>query len=149
MKLVSKEYVSSDAINGNGAASGAWIFKKLDEAGVIFMDETFIHDLKPLFIVTNYSDVKFKHEVFCYGYIEIYAECVNITPARIDVRMELYHRVPKIINSVTNKKVLATTATFSYTLLDMETRKIFKIPKDIIKKHKDLERGQDGNAADC
>lgn len=133
MELVYKRYVPGTYVNGNGAAMGCWIFEQFDDAGVIFMDEKFLNELEPVFIVTNSSEMKFKKEIFSYGHIEIYAKCTNATPARIDVYMELFHRLPKNL-SQDDTKMLATTATFSYTLLDKKNRKIRKLPKHLIEK---------------
>lgn len=127
MRLLYKDIAPDGELNGNGSIKGGWIFEKMDYAALTIGSEDFIHQMPGIAAVTNAAEIKYHRPVFPHEYIEIWGDYSYISVGKFDVSLEFRERFRKSINWE-----LAATATFSFSLIDAETRKIVRIPKEVV-----------------
>ena len=128
MKLVYKTIVSNSDVNANNSASGGYLFGLLDYGAVTLISEQFVNRMPNKYqAVTASADIKYINSVFPFDFIEVYANITNITSAYVEVFVELNSR---------NKKSMCwertVTANFKFSIIDINTRKIVRIPKEVI-----------------
>lgn len=127
MRLLYKDIAPDGELNGNGSIKGGWIFEKMDYAALTIASEDFLFDMPGIAAVTNAAEIKYKSPVFPHEYIEIWGEYSYISVGKFDVSLEFRERFRK-----TNNWIVAATATFSFSLIDAETRNIVRIPREIV-----------------
>jgi acyl-CoA hydrolase len=126
-KLVYKGYTEHAQVNGNKSMCGAYLFDKIDISALTWMSEEFLTEMRGVYAVTNEVKMQFNKSVFPFGYLEIYAECVDITPARIDIKVEMMYR-----DRDTIEYEMATNAIVSFSIIDENTRKLKRIPREVM-----------------
>lgn len=126
-KLVYKGYTEHAQVNGNKSMCGAYLFDKIDISALTWMSEEFLSDMKGVYAVTNRVDMEFNKSVFPFGYLEIYAECMDITPGRVDIRVEMMYR-----QRDQKEFEMASNALVSFSIIDKNTRKLKRIPREVI-----------------
>jgi acyl-CoA thioesterase FadM len=128
MKLVIKTIIPCTEINSNGSTKGGYTFELMDYAGVTFLNELFVNTLPENHaLVTNDANIKYIRSIFAYDYIEIFAKLSDATSGRLITEVQLYSR-----NRKSTEWNLSATANFSFAIIDTNTRKIVRIPKEII-----------------
>lgn len=125
-----KEYITDDYCNIHGAIKGPWIFERLDNAGVIWIIDNIISQQSGISMVTIDTDISFKKPIYRYGYVEVFVKPVTISRSRIKLKAEMYY----VGREYKNKKILACTSTISFAFLEVGTRKIAKLRKEITDK---------------
>jgi len=125
--LVYKIYTGGAMINGHGSVYGGWIFDILDRAGLVWINENITSKMGSEAAATSAAKVKFHNAVMPFGFVEAYAECSDISVGNINVDVELYFREHNSKNSE-----LAASGTFSFSLVDRDTRKLQRVPREMI-----------------
>lgn len=132
MKLVLKQPIPGTKANSNGSTKGGYLFEIMDVAGVTMLNETFANIVPDNYsLVTNRADVKYIASVFVHEYIEVFAEITDITPASVTVGIVLNNR-----NRNSTEWTTAVTGSFSFSMIDTNTRKIVRIPREVINVNK-------------
>lgn len=127
MRLLYKNIAPAAELNGNGSTKGGWVFEKMDYAALTLASEDFMWKLPDFSGVTNSASIKYHGSVFPHEYVEIWGSYIDISPGKVDVYVECRQRLRK-----SNEWNVTATATFSFSLIDNKTRKIARIPKEII-----------------
>lgn len=127
MRLLYKDIAPDGELNGNGSVKGGWIFEKMDYAALTIGSEDFIHSMHGIAAVTNNAEIKYISSVFPHEYIEIWGDYSYISVGKFDVSLEFRQRYRK-----SNKWETCATGIFSFSLIDAETRKIVRIPKEVV-----------------
>jgi acyl-CoA hydrolase len=125
MELFVKTHLSGDKLNSNGTVRGAELFEYADVAGYTFCNEKFLLHRPDLMVATNNADFKFLGPAYAYGFVEVFAEVGEVTPARIDVRIKMMVRDNK-----DSEWRDCLRGTFSFTVISRETRKIHRLTKE-------------------
>ena len=125
--LVYKLYTGGVTVNGHGSVYGGWIFDILDRAGLVWINENITSKIGGVAAATSSATVKFHSAVMPFGFIEAYAECSDISVGNIDVDVELHYRK----NDSTESEV-AASGTLSFSLVDKDTRKLQRVPREMI-----------------
>jgi acyl-CoA hydrolase len=130
--LVYKLYTGGATVNGHGSVYGGWLFDILDRAGLVWVNENITSKMgDSTAAATSTATVKFHSAVMPYGFVEAYAECSDISVGNITVDVELYYRK----NDSTDAE-LAVSGTLAFSLIDKDTRKLKRIPREIIDANK-------------
>lgn len=129
MKLVIKTIIPCEELNSNGSTKGGYLFEIMDYAGVTILNETFVASLPEnhVLVTTHANDIKYINSVFAYDYVEVYAEITDISASSATVCVELKNRNKK--STVWETSVVGE---FKFSIIDVETRKIVRIPKEVI-----------------
>lgn len=127
MRLLYKDIAPDGELNGNGSIKGGWIFEKMDYAALTIGSEDFIHRMPGIAAVTNAAEIKYLVPVFPHEYIEIWGDYSHISAGKFDVALEFRERFRK-----SNTWEIAAKAMFSFSLIDAQTRKIVRIPKEVV-----------------
>ena len=127
MRLLYKDIAPDGELNGNGSIKGGWIFEKMDYAALTIASEDFIHTMPGVAAVTNNAEIKYISSVFPHEYIEIWGEYSYISPGKFDIDLEFRQRYRK-----SSEWIVSAKGTFSFSLIDAETRKIVRIPKEVV-----------------
>ena len=114
-------------VNGHGTVYGGWIFDILDRAGLTWINENITSKMNSEAAATSAAKVKFHNAVMPFGFVEAYAECIDISVGNITVEVELHYR-----KSDSTEPEIAATGTLSFSLVDRDTRKLQKVPREII-----------------
>ena len=128
MKLVIKQTIPGKRANSNSSTKGGYLFELMDIGAVTMLNESFANrgpDSQAL--VTNSADVKYITPVFIYEYVEVLAEITAISPGSVTVAIVLNKR-----NNKSTEWVKAVTGNFSFSLIDVKTRRITRISREII-----------------
>ena len=125
--LVYKLYTGGATVNGHGSVYGGWLFDILDRAGLVWMNENITSKIGGVAAATSSATVKFHSAVMPFGFVEAYAECDDISVGNITVNVELYYRK----NDSTNSE-LAASGKLSFSLVDKDTRKLQRVPREMI-----------------
>jgi acyl-CoA hydrolase len=125
--LVYKLYTGGAKVNGHGTVYGAWLFDILDRAGLVWINENITSKMGDVAAATSSATVKFHSAVMPFGFVEAYAECSDISVGNITVDVDLYYR-----ESDSTRAELATSGTFSFSLVDRDTRKLQRVSREII-----------------
>ena len=127
MKLCYKDIAPASQKNGNDGIKGGWIFEKMDYAALTILSEEHLSDLSGVFTVTHSANVKFVNSVYPHDYVEIYASIVDISHTTFFINVEFKTRKRK-----TKEWVTSAIADFNFVLLDEKSKKISRIPREII-----------------
>lgn len=128
MTLVFKTIIPCDEINSNDSAKGGYLFELMDYGAVTLINERFVHTLpENHHAVTNAGEIKYIKPVFAYDYIEVHAEIRDISPGNVTVETVLNSRHKK-----SNAWERAAIATFKFSIIDTDTRRIVRIPKEVV-----------------
>lgn len=128
MKLVFKTIIPLSEVNSNSSTKGGYIFELMDYGAVTLINEIFVHALpENHHAVTNTGEIKYIKSVFAYNYIEVYAEIIDVSPGSVTINTVLNSRDRK-----SNNWDCAATATFKFSIVDANTRRIVRIPKEVI-----------------
>jgi acyl-CoA hydrolase len=129
MKILFKDIAPAGENNGNGSVLGGWIYSKMDNAALTIASDHWLHKIPNVAAVTNSAEIKYVRSIFANDYVEIWGEYVDASPAKVDIILKAYNR-----NGIKKDKEygLCATAIFSFTLIDNDTRKIVRIPREII-----------------
>ena len=125
--LVYKLYTGGATVNGHGSVYGGWLFDVLDKSGLVWINENITSKMGGIAAATSSATVKFHSAVMPFGFVEAYAECSDISAGNITIDVELYYRK----NDSTDAE-LAVSGTLSFSLVDKDTRKLQRIPREII-----------------
>jgi acyl-CoA hydrolase len=131
MKLYYKDIAPADERNGNGSLKGGWIFEKMDYAALTILSEEHLSNLSDVFTVTHNANVKFINSVYPHDYVEIYASIVDISHTTFFINVEFMTRKRK-----SKEWITSATADFNFVLVDKESKKISRIPREIINEFK-------------
>jgi len=124
-KLVWKVHLVADHVNAGGTVSGGRLFDMADVSAYTMINETFLTERPDIAVVTNSADVKFIAPAYAYGFIESYAEIIEVTPARINLSITMQYRDNRSLDWYD-----CFVGTFSFTCLDKATRKVYKMSKE-------------------
>jgi len=128
MKLVYKAIIPSTETNSNGSTKGGFIFELMDFSGVTYLNELFVNQLpENEALVTNEASIKYISSVFAHDYIEIFADLISISPGNVTVNVELHSRDKK-----STEWKLSANAVLSFTIINTDTRRVVRIPREII-----------------
>ena len=129
MKLLFKEIAPAGENNGNGSVLGGWIYSKMDNAALTIASDHWLHRIPNVAAVTNSAEIKYIKSIFANDYVEIWGEYGNISAGKVDVVLKGYTR-----NAIKKESEysLCATSVFSFSLIDLTTRKLVRIPKEII-----------------
>ena len=125
--LVYKLYTGGAMVNGHGTVYGGWIFDVLDRAGLTWINENITSKMGDTAAATSSSSVKFHSAIMPFGFVEAYAECIDISVGNITVEVELHYR-----KSDSTEPEIAASGTLSFSLVDRDTRKLQRVPREII-----------------
>ena len=125
--LVYKLYTGGAMVNGHGSVYGGWIFDILDRAGLVWINENITSKMNSEAAATSAAKVKFHNAVMPFGFVEAYAECIDISVGNITVEVELHYR-----KSDSTEPEIAASGTLSFSLVDRDTRKLQRVPREII-----------------
>jgi len=117
--------------NGNNTVKGGWLFEKMDYAALTVISESFYHRYPNLRAVTSSADVKYKNPVHPHDYIEIWSEIKEVTSAQVSVGIVLKTR-----KRYGAEWIVATTGNFNFVFVDSETKKLSRIPREVINETK-------------
>lgn len=128
MKLVYKTITPVSETTSNGSISGGYTFEIMDYSGVTAINEAFLNSIDEKHAaVTTDASIKYVLPVFAYDYIEVYAEIVDVTRGSIEVNTVLKSRGRK-----SKDWKDCAYATFKFSIIDLDTRRIVRIPKEVI-----------------
>lgn len=128
MRLLYKDIAPSGEINGNGSIKGGWIFEKMDYAALTIASEDFFWATdESIVAVTNSASIQYHNSVFPHEYVEIWGDYDDVSPAKLNTKLEFRQR-----KRHTNTWEVVATAVFSFSLINKETRKIVRIPKEVV-----------------
>lgn len=128
MRLLYKDIAPAGEVNGNGSVKGGWIFEKMDYAALTIASEDFFWKMPDRVVaVTNSASIQYHSSVFPHEYIEMWGEYEDISPAKVNTKIECRQR-----KRHTNEWETVATGVFSFSLIDKETRKIVRIPKEVV-----------------
>ena len=125
--LVYKLYTGGATVNGHGSVYGGWLFDILDRAGLVWINENITSKMGGTAAATSSATVKFHHVVIPIGFVEAYAECRDISAGSITIDVDLYYR-----KNDSTKSEVAVSGTLAFSLIDKDTRKLQRIPREII-----------------
>jgi acyl-CoA hydrolase len=125
--LVYKLYTGGVTVNGHGSVYGGWLFDVLDKSSLVWINENITSKIGGVAAATSSATVKFHRVVLPNGFVEAYAECSDISAGNITIDVELYYRK----NDSTDAE-LAVSGTLAFSLIDKDTRKLKRIPREII-----------------
>lgn len=126
MQIEYKCTVPGDAVNVHNTAKGSYLFELMDLAGATRASPLFVGKTNGV-IVTSDADIKYILPVNAFDYVEVHVGIINITASKVVTNVELYIRAT---NSLEWR--LASTGHFSFSLVDRSTRKLVRIPKEVI-----------------
>jgi len=124
-KLVWKVHLTASDVNAGGTVSGGRLFDMADVSAYTMINETFTSMRPELSVVTNGANVKFIAPAFAYGFVESFAEIVDVTPAKINVLITMNYRQNKGLDWYK-----CFEGIFSFTCLNADTRKVYKMTKE-------------------
>jgi len=124
-KLVWKVHITASDVNAGGTVSGGRIFDMADVSAYTLINEKFTSIRPDLSVVTNSANVKFIAPAWAYGFIESFAEVIEVTPGKINILVTMNFRQNKDLDWYT-----CFEGTFSFTCLNAKTRKVYKLTKE-------------------
>lgn len=127
MKLTYKTVIPYNELNSNGSINGGYLFHLMDLGAVTFINELFMNTMPNTTLVTSSATIKYLLPVFQHEYVEVYAEILDVTPSTLKIRSILKTRQTKSTEWNT-----ATTGEFNFSFIDPVTRRIVRIPREIM-----------------
>ena len=128
MKELTYQLHAADVpLNMHGSITGACLFDILDRASLVWINENITNKIEGVSVATCTADVKYHQRVLQYGFISAFAECVDITPGKITIEVDLYNRTKD-----QEKGELAVTGTLSFSMIDDTTYRLKRIPRPFL-----------------
>lgn len=130
MKLVYKSYIGNGSTNATGTVNGEYLFGYADVCVLTFLSEALSDKLGSVNYVTSSANIKFLAPAYAYGYLEGYAEFIDISPAKFDVRVLVKYR-----EKGTPDWVDCLSGELSFSLIKINkdgSRILTRIPKEIM-----------------
>lgn len=126
MQLGYKCIVPCSALNSNNSAKGAYLFELMDLGAVTYLSQFFVNQITHVLVTTD-SNIKYLAPVEAFDFIEVKVSVINISSSKITASVQLYNKTSKSENWT-----LAVAGVFSFSLIHTETRKLQRMPREVI-----------------